>query len=170
MPLNYARPATAGEWAGGAAAAACGAYHEDAESLDSLLFHISTLWAATCNFAESNRLGEGGFGAVYKVWQHWTTDTVEEILDSALRGDAPGRQILKCVHIGLLCVQSNPDDSPMMSTVNVMLSSSNVSLSAPLKPVFFIPQSGVYSAIDSETHPTASQSIGRSGALSGNEV
>jgi len=43
------------------------AYPEDAESLDSLLFHISTLRAATCNFAESNKLGEGGFGAVYKV-------------------------------------------------------------------------------------------------------
>jgi hypothetical protein len=37
------------------------------ESIESLLFDISILRAATGNFAESNRLGEGGFGAVYKV-------------------------------------------------------------------------------------------------------
>jgi hypothetical protein len=36
-------------------------------SLDSLLLDISTIRAATNNFAEGNRLGEGGFGAVYKV-------------------------------------------------------------------------------------------------------
>jgi hypothetical protein len=39
----------------------------DIESIDSLLLDISTLRTATDNFAESNRLGEGGFGAVYKV-------------------------------------------------------------------------------------------------------
>lgn len=105
-----------------------------------------------------------------QAWQYWTTGTVEEIFDSSLRGDAPGHQMLKCVHIGLLCVQSNPDDRPMMSTVNVMLSGSNVSLHAPLKPVFFNPQSGGYSTLDSESHPTDSQSIGKSGGASRNEV
>ncbi|CAL4903527.1 unnamed protein product [Urochloa decumbens] len=40
-------------------------YPEDSESFDSLL-DLSTLLAATDNFAESNKLGEGGFGAVYK--------------------------------------------------------------------------------------------------------
>jgi hypothetical protein len=39
----------------------------DIESIDSLLLDISTLRSATDNFAEGNRLGEGGFGAVYKV-------------------------------------------------------------------------------------------------------
>ena len=39
----------------------------DIESINSLLLDISTLRAATGNFDESNRLGEGGFGAVYKV-------------------------------------------------------------------------------------------------------
>jgi hypothetical protein len=39
----------------------------DMESIESLFFDISTLRAATGNFAESNKLGEGGFGAVYKV-------------------------------------------------------------------------------------------------------
>ncbi|CAM0144794.1 unnamed protein product [Urochloa decumbens] len=105
------------------------------------------------------------------VWEHWTTGTTVEIMDPSLRGKAPAELMLKCVHIGLLCVQDNPVDRPMMSTVNVMLSSGTVSLQAPLKPVFFIPKSGYYSTI-SESYPTASQSTGngKSGAMSPNEV
>lgn len=36
------------------------------ESLESMLMDLSTLRAATGGFAENNKLGEGGFGAVYK--------------------------------------------------------------------------------------------------------
>ncbi|KAJ1291236.1 hypothetical protein BS78_02G301800 [Paspalum vaginatum] len=39
---------------------------EDLEGIGSLLLDLSTLRAATDNFAESNWVGEGGFGAVYK--------------------------------------------------------------------------------------------------------
>lgn len=40
---------------------------EDIESIKSLLIDLSTLRTATNNFAENNKLGEGGFGVVYKV-------------------------------------------------------------------------------------------------------
>jgi hypothetical protein len=40
---------------------------EDIESIDSLIIDLSTLRAATGNFADVNKLGEGGFGSVYKV-------------------------------------------------------------------------------------------------------
>jgi hypothetical protein len=40
---------------------------ENIESVESMLIDISTLRAATGGFAESNKLGEGGFGSVYKV-------------------------------------------------------------------------------------------------------
>ncbi|XP_062187733.1 cysteine-rich receptor-like protein kinase 6 isoform X2 [Phragmites australis] len=104
------------------------------------------------------------------VWEHWSTGTIVEIIDSSLRGNAPAEQMLKCVHIGLLCVQDNPVDRPMMSTVNVMLSSGTVSLQAPLRPLFFIPKSGAYSRVYSESYPTASQSTAKSEAMSMNEV
>lgn len=45
-------------------------YAADAEEPDdsgSLLFDLATLRRATANFAEENKLGHGGFGAVYKV-------------------------------------------------------------------------------------------------------
>ena len=40
---------------------------EGMESIESMIIDISTLRAATRDFDESNKLGEGGFGAVYKV-------------------------------------------------------------------------------------------------------
>jgi hypothetical protein len=93
-----------------------------------------------------------------QVWEHWTTDRVMEIMDSSVRGNAPGDLLLKCVHIGLLCVQDNPVDRPKMPTVNVMLSSNTVSLQAPLKPEFFIPSSGTYTNVYSESYHAATQS------------
>lgn len=37
------------------------------EMVDSMMIDVSTLRAATDDFDESNKIGEGGFGAVYKV-------------------------------------------------------------------------------------------------------
>ncbi|KAK3124980.1 hypothetical protein QOZ80_7BG0598200 [Eleusine coracana subsp. coracana] len=76
--------------------------------------------------------------SLVQVWEHWTTGTIVEIIDSSLRGNAPVEQVLKYIHIALLCVQENPIDRPTMSTVNIMLSSSTVSLSAPLKPICIV--------------------------------
>jgi hypothetical protein len=44
--------------------------HGDDEEMgtsESLLYDLGTLRAATGNFSEENKLGEGGFGPVYKV-------------------------------------------------------------------------------------------------------
>lgn len=40
---------------------------EERLGLDSVLFSLETVSAATCNFSLLNKLGEGGFGPVYKV-------------------------------------------------------------------------------------------------------
>ena len=42
-------------------------YDESQTSTDLPLFDLSTIAAATSNFSTANKLGEGGFGAVYKV-------------------------------------------------------------------------------------------------------
>ena len=45
--------------------------------------------------------------------------------------------VLRCIHIALLCVQQRPEDRPTMSTVSVMLGSHNA-LPAPKQPGFFM--------------------------------
>lgn len=40
------------------------------ESVKCTIFDLPTLQEATENFSEKNKLGEGGFGTVYKVNDH----------------------------------------------------------------------------------------------------
>uniref|UniRef100_A0A453A166 Protein kinase domain-containing protein n=1 Tax=Aegilops tauschii subsp. strangulata TaxID=200361 RepID=A0A453A166_AEGTS len=61
------------------------------------------------------------------VWEHWTAGTVLEMADPSMnKSDA-----LRCIHVGLLCIQGNPTDRPMMSTVAMMLGGDTFSLPAP---------------------------------------
>ena len=39
----------------------------DITTIESLQYDFSTIEVATNNFSDSNKLGEGGFGVVYKV-------------------------------------------------------------------------------------------------------
>jgi hypothetical protein len=98
-----------------------------------------------------------------QVWEHWTMGTIVEIMDSPMTNHSPGDQMLKCIHIGLLCVQEDPADRPLMSVVTVMLSSSTVSLQAPSRPAFCIEKSGTTDS-DMRTEPCrgVSESTNRS--------
>jgi hypothetical protein len=110
-----------------------------------------------------------------QVWEHWTTGTIAELLDPFLLGcQTPQDQITKLVNIGLLCVQDSPADRPMVSSVNVMLSSSDtVSLQVPSKPTFCIPEMEDHSYLYSDAYKRAMklQSTDNSKApMSPNEV
>jgi hypothetical protein len=45
---------------------------------------------------------------------------------------------MRCIHIGLLCVQENVADRPTIASVVLMLNSYSITLSAPLQPAFFM--------------------------------
>lgn len=45
---------------------------------------------------------------------------------------------MRCIHIGLLCVQENVANRPTMASVVVMLNSSSLSLPLPSQPAFFM--------------------------------
>ncbi|KAK3424219.1 hypothetical protein EUGRSUZ_F01015 [Eucalyptus grandis] len=47
------------------------------------------------------------------------------------------RPLLRCVHIGLLCLQEHPEDRPSMSSIVTMLSSDNA-LAVPQQPGFLV--------------------------------
>ncbi|KAK3125242.1 hypothetical protein QOZ80_7BG0602200 [Eleusine coracana subsp. coracana] len=101
------------------------------------------------------------------VWEHWTVGTVEEIVDSSLSSNSSD-QMVKCIHIALLCVQHNPADRPMMSTVNLMLRSSTMPRQAPARPAFIFQRSGINSDVCSQRREN-SQSTSRS-LVSENEI
>ncbi|XP_022886512.1 putative receptor-like protein kinase At4g00960 [Olea europaea var. sylvestris] len=76
------------------------------------------------------------------VWKNWHEGTAANIIDPVLRASLNSlRDILRCIHIGLLCVQENSTNRPTMASVVLMLSSSSLTLSVPLQPAFFLPGS-----------------------------
>ncbi|CAN6248857.1 unnamed protein product [Urochloa humidicola] len=70
------------------------------------------------------------------VWDHWEAGTVMELVDPSMNGGLPEGDVLRCIHIGLLCVQGDPAARPVMSSVVTTLGSDTVPLQAPSKPPF----------------------------------
>jgi hypothetical protein len=79
-----------------------------------------------------------------QAWENWSEGTASNLIDPTLRGD-PAPEIIRCIHIGLLCVQENVVDRPNMISVLLMLNSNSVALPAPTQPASFM-QSNVPSA------------------------
>ncbi|KAL2467194.1 Cysteine-rich receptor-like protein kinase 26 [Abeliophyllum distichum] len=72
------------------------------------------------------------------VWKNWNQGTPANIIDSALKvSSSPLRDIVRCIHIGLLCVQEMAADRPTMASVILMLTSSTITLPIPSQPPFF---------------------------------
>ncbi|XP_062188384.1 cysteine-rich receptor-like protein kinase 10 [Phragmites australis] len=80
------------------------------------------------------------------VWRHWAEGTIAEIIDESLGRNYSAAEVLKCVNIGLLCLQQNPVDRPTMSDIMVMLNCDTTSsLRTPARPTFFVEGSSCYS-------------------------
>ncbi|WJX15826.1 hypothetical protein P8452_05926 [Trifolium repens] len=69
------------------------------------------------------------------AWRNWKEGTATNIIDPTLNNDSRN-EILRCIHIGLLCVQENVTSRPTMASVVVMLNSHSVTLPMPLEPAF----------------------------------
>jgi hypothetical protein len=60
-----------------------------------------------------------------------------DLVDETLKGSLDPEEVLKCLKVGLLCVQENPDERPLMSQVLLMLASTDIaSLPTPKQPGF----------------------------------
>ncbi|MQL97082.1 hypothetical protein Taro_029765 [Colocasia esculenta] len=69
------------------------------------------------------------------VWCHWNKGSPLKVLDPTLER-YQSHQVIRCIHIALLCVQQDPSKRPSMSTVGLMLSSSSMMVPPPSTPAF----------------------------------
>ncbi|XP_016648535.1 PREDICTED: cysteine-rich receptor-like protein kinase 25 isoform X1 [Prunus mume] len=70
------------------------------------------------------------------AWKSWREGTASNIIDPTLRTGSRA-EIMRCIHIGLLCVQENIADRPTMASIVLMLNSYSVTLPVPSQPAFF---------------------------------
>ncbi|GAY52991.1 hypothetical protein CUMW_146120 [Citrus unshiu] len=125
------------------------------------LFELATIVSATNNFSINKKLGQGGFGPVYKgklvdgqeiavkrlskiseqglkelkneAWKLWNEGMPSQLIDSCFQDSFNLAEVIRCIHIGLLCVQQHPEDRPSMPSVILMLGSETV-LPQPKQP------------------------------------
>ncbi|QHO31639.1 hypothetical protein HN51_019822 [Arachis hypogaea] len=77
------------------------------------------------------------FNLLADAWTLLAEDKCLEIVDASIRDSINLTEVIRTIHVGLLCVQRNPEDRPSMSYVLTMLSS-EWELPQPKKPGFFI--------------------------------
>ncbi|RDY12708.1 Cysteine-rich receptor-like protein kinase 10, partial [Mucuna pruriens] len=101
------------------------------------------------------------------AWQLWKDGTPMELMDPILRESYTQNEVVRSIHIGLLCVQEDPAVRPTMATIVLMLDSNTVTLPTPTRPAFF-----VYSGTDPSMPKDLQfeQSITKSTPMSVNEM
>nr|XP_029150724.1 G-type lectin S-receptor-like serine/threonine-protein kinase At4g27290 [Arachis hypogaea] len=76
------------------------------------------------------------FNLLGHVWKLFIEGNCSEIVDPSIRNSSDLSGVTRAIHVGLLCVQQNPEDRPSMSHVLMMLSS-ECTLLQPKMPGFF---------------------------------
>ncbi|KAJ6367556.1 hypothetical protein OIU78_000175 [Salix suchowensis] len=71
------------------------------------------------------------------VWKHWRDGTPLKVLDPTLTDTYSRNEVIRCIQIGLLCVQEDPAIRPAMATIVLTLDSYSVTIPLPQEPAFF---------------------------------
>ncbi|KAL6333656.1 hypothetical protein AAG906_028841 [Vitis piasezkii] len=90
------------------------------------------------------RNGENVEDLISFAWRSWRDGSASNLIDPSVSSGSRS-EIMRCIHIGLLCVQENVADRPTMASVVLMLSSYSITLPLPSQPPFFM-----HSSMDTE--------------------
>ncbi|XP_058078126.1 cysteine-rich receptor-like protein kinase 44 [Magnolia sinica] len=71
------------------------------------------------------------------AWKHWNDGTVLDLIDPTISESCSSSEVMRCIHIALLCVQEDVISRPTMSSILLILNSFPITLSAPSRPAFF---------------------------------
>ncbi|XP_021294089.1 putative receptor-like protein kinase At4g00960 [Herrania umbratica] len=78
------------------------------------------------------------------AWRNWREGTALNLIDPTL-SDGSRDEIMRCIHIGLLCVQENVASRPTMASVVFMLNSFSTTLAVPSQPAFALQSNNIES-------------------------
>ncbi|GMY24626.1 G-type lectin S-receptor-like serine/threonine-protein kinase CES101, partial [Fagus crenata] len=112
-------------------------------SMKSDVFSFGVLLLEIVSSKKSNRFyhREEALNLIGYAWELWREGKCLEIADPALGDSYHTDGVLRCIHIGLLCVQDCPKDRPSMSEVVSMITNETLSLVPPKQPAYFINRS-----------------------------
>ncbi|KAI4296580.1 hypothetical protein L6164_036530 [Bauhinia variegata] len=85
------------------------------------------------------------------AWKLWNEENIKALIDQEIFDPVFENQILRCIHIGLLCLQELVNERPSMTTVVSMLNSDIVDLPPPGQ-VAFVQRRNLLSPVSSENN------------------
>ncbi|MFS7978684.1 putative protein kinase RLK-Pelle-DLSV family [Helianthus anomalus] len=98
---------------------------------DVFSFGVLVLEIITGQKIHSFRNGENTDDLLSFAWESWKKGAGANMIDPTLKsGSSSLHNIIRSIHIGLLCVQDNVLDRPTMASVVLMLNSSSITLPA----------------------------------------
>ncbi|CAL9001515.1 unnamed protein product [Prunus brigantina] len=104
------------------------------------------------------RHGENAEDLLSFAWRSWREGTASNLIDPTLNTGSRN-EIMRCIHIGLLCVQENVADRPTMASVILMMNSYSFTLPVPSQPAFYLHRSiGLEMSLRSEYNSGATRS------------
>ncbi|XVE51224.1 hypothetical protein DITRI_Ditri02bG0022700 [Diplodiscus trichospermus] len=107
------------------------------EKSDVFSFGVLTLEIVSGRRNSSFHEDEHSLSLLGYAWKLWSENNILALIDPVMNLDPSfHREVSRCIHVGLLCVQNFAKDRPTMSTVASMLSSEIENLPTPKQPPF----------------------------------
>ncbi|XP_013601918.1 PREDICTED: G-type lectin S-receptor-like serine/threonine-protein kinase At1g11330 isoform X1 [Brassica oleracea var. oleracea] len=109
------------------------------------VFSLGVLFLEIISGRKNSHKEENNLNLLAYAWKLWNEGEAASLADPIVLDESFVKEITKCVHIGLLCVQEIANDRPSVSTVIGMLTTEITNLPEPKQPAF-IARGGVYEA------------------------
>ncbi|CAH8315541.1 unnamed protein product [Eruca vesicaria subsp. sativa] len=77
-------------------------------------------------------------GVAFHAWTNWRGERALDIVDSVITENISRNEMMKCINIGLLCVQESVKRRPNMNSVIKWLKSNSVTLPVPSTPAYVV--------------------------------
>lgn len=92
----------------------------------------------------------------FQAWNLWNEGKATELIDPNIWDSSSEKQVLRCIQVGMLCVQDLATYRPTMASVVLMLESETPNLPLPRQPTFTSMRSSVDGDFLMEAHDTVS--------------
>lgn len=89
----------------------------------------------------------------------WKEGKARDLANTSIMDTCLLDEVLLCIHVALLCVQENPVDRPLMSSIIYSLENGSTTLPTPNNPGHYGQRSGDMDQIRNESNSTNSLTL-----------
>ncbi|OAY58168.1 putative receptor-like protein kinase At4g00960 [Manihot esculenta] len=127
---------------------------------DVFSFGVLVLEIASGQKSSGAGIGEEEEDLLTYSWKNWNEGTALNLIDPTMRV-APRSEMMRSIHIGLLCVQEHEANRPTMAQVFTLLGGYSITLPVPSKPAFFM-QSALRTEASLSTNERSNEDVQQS--------